>query len=52
VRKVRLAGRETLRVRLPPAEPGASLCEPLKAASMRRLALSRLLSLHLHLFFP
>ena len=36
----------------PPAEPGALPCEPLKAASMRRLALSRFLSLLLHLFFP
>jgi hypothetical protein len=36
----------------PPAEPGALRCEPLKAASMRRLALSRFLSLLLHLFFP
>jgi hypothetical protein len=39
-------------VRLPPAEPWASFCEPLKAASMRRLALSRFLSLLLHLLFP
>jgi hypothetical protein len=36
----------------PPAEPEALRCEPLKAASMRRLALSRFLSLLLHLFFP
>jgi Putative beta-barrel porin-2, OmpL-like. bbp2 len=35
-----------------PAEPGALRCEPLKAASMRRLAFSRFLSLLLHLFFP
>jgi hypothetical protein len=31
---------------------GGLICEPLKAASMRRLALSRFLSLLLHLFFP
>jgi hypothetical protein len=40
------------RSKYPPAEPEALRCEPLKAASLRRLALSRFLSLLLHLFFP
>ena len=45
-------GATTAICKYPLAEPGALRCEPLKAASMRRLALSRFLSLLLHLFFP
>ncbi len=43
---------DSLRGKYPPAKPVALCCEPLKAASRRRLALSRFLSLLLHLFLP